>query len=238
MNLFELAIAKKISGGGSAPVIEPLSVTDNGEYSAPSGVDGYSPVTVNVPKGITPSGTKSITENGIYDVTNFASADVNVAGGGGGGASNIVWHKFTPSEPTSLTEVITIPYNGNGYPVEAIIYTADSTFGTTTEYRAAQSLHIEKINKAIAPDYDQTSNDLTSMCEVNRYNPTIANRLNIATDPSNRNFFASVDPSTGNLNRVRMISKNELKIRIAEKGTSNAGLMPGIEYTCIIMYSE
>ena len=32
----------------SAPVIQPLSVTANGTYSAPSGVDGYSPVTVSV----------------------------------------------------------------------------------------------------------------------------------------------------------------------------------------------
>ena len=35
----------------SQPVINPLSVTQNGEYTAPSGVDGYSPVTVNVSGG-------------------------------------------------------------------------------------------------------------------------------------------------------------------------------------------
>ena len=34
---------------GSDPVIQPLSVTANGTYTAPEGVDGYSPVTVNVP---------------------------------------------------------------------------------------------------------------------------------------------------------------------------------------------
>lgn len=37
------------ASGGSDPVIQPLSVTANGAYTAPEGVDGYSPVTVNVP---------------------------------------------------------------------------------------------------------------------------------------------------------------------------------------------
>lgn len=38
-------------GGGAEPVIEPLEITENGTYTAPDGVDGYSPVTVNVPTG-------------------------------------------------------------------------------------------------------------------------------------------------------------------------------------------
>ena len=39
-----------ISGGGGEPTIEALSITANGTYTAPDGVDGYSPVTVNVPQ--------------------------------------------------------------------------------------------------------------------------------------------------------------------------------------------
>lgn len=39
----------QISGGGS-PVIQPLNATANGKYTAPAGVDGYSPVTVNTPE--------------------------------------------------------------------------------------------------------------------------------------------------------------------------------------------
>ena len=41
-------------GGGSEPVIEALSVTSNGTYTAPDGVDGYSPITVNVPQDGSP----------------------------------------------------------------------------------------------------------------------------------------------------------------------------------------
>lgn len=68
-------------GGGTAPVIEPLEVTENGTYTAPSGVDGYSPVTVNVPipEGyIKPSGTLEITENGTHDAEAYKAVSVNV----------------------------------------------------------------------------------------------------------------------------------------------------------------
>lgn len=40
-----------VSVPSQTPVINPLSVTENGTYTAPTGVDGYSPVTVNVQGG-------------------------------------------------------------------------------------------------------------------------------------------------------------------------------------------
>lgn len=78
---------KATNGGGSAPVIESLQVTQNGTYTAPSGVDGYSPVVVNVPVPdgyIKPSGTLQITKNGEHDVAAYAKVNVAVSSGGGG----------------------------------------------------------------------------------------------------------------------------------------------------------
>lgn len=35
-------------GASAAPIVEPLEITENGTYTATAGVDGYSPITVNV----------------------------------------------------------------------------------------------------------------------------------------------------------------------------------------------
>lgn len=43
-----------IQGGAAESVIESLDITSNGTYTAPDGVDGYSPITVNVPQDGSP----------------------------------------------------------------------------------------------------------------------------------------------------------------------------------------
>jgi hypothetical protein len=56
-------------------------VTENGTYTAPDGVDGYSPITVNVPIPdgyIVPSGTKEIISNGNHNVAEYENVNVNV----------------------------------------------------------------------------------------------------------------------------------------------------------------
>ena len=76
----EINLHGKITAGGSLPVIESKNITENGSYTAPSGVDGFNPVVVNVPGPVIES--KNITENGNYTapsgVDGFSPVVVNV----------------------------------------------------------------------------------------------------------------------------------------------------------------
>lgn len=44
-------VTANVNVPSKAPNIQPLEITQNGTYTAPSGVDGYSPITVNVETG-------------------------------------------------------------------------------------------------------------------------------------------------------------------------------------------
>lgn len=59
--------------------------------------------------GITPTGTKEITQNGTYDVTNFASVLVNVASSGGstGVGGNIESGTITPTKQSTTLDIPT-----------------------------------------------------------------------------------------------------------------------------------
>lgn len=67
-DLTSVANAIRAKSGGSSQLAFPAGFV--------SAIDA-------IPTGITPTGTKQITENGTFDVTQFASAEVNVPAGGG-----------------------------------------------------------------------------------------------------------------------------------------------------------
>ena len=87
------------------------SVTNPGGYIVGGTITG-SPVTVSASELV--SGTLSITSNGTHDVTNYASATVNVSGGGGGEAvtekqvnfidyDGTILYSYTKAEAEALT---------------------------------------------------------------------------------------------------------------------------------------
>lgn len=75
----EINLIGKITAGGSRPVMESLSVTENGNYTPGEGVDGFNRVNVNVQPVLE---TLTATENGVYTPgtgkDGFSNVTVNV----------------------------------------------------------------------------------------------------------------------------------------------------------------
>ena len=66
---------------------------------------GYVDAVDAIPTGITPTGTISIAQNGTYDVTDYASASVNVSGDDGSFKGVIERTAVTPTLPSNLTSI-------------------------------------------------------------------------------------------------------------------------------------
>lgn len=65
--IYELLKDRIMNGGaGSEAIIQSLSIQANGTYTAPADIDGYSPITVNVPQKEPNIQNLSITTNGTY----------------------------------------------------------------------------------------------------------------------------------------------------------------------------
>ena len=138
------AIENGGTGGGAAPVIEALTVTENGTYSAPEGVDGYNPVTVNVAssggddlKGIiertattinVPSGITKIGDYMFYKYTKLNSVTLpdSVTSIGNYAFQNCGNMRLS-SLPSGLTSIGSYAFDGCAYMATQISFPSGLT---------------------------------------------------------------------------------------------------------------
>lgn len=162
---------------------QDITITTNGVYRAEAGYTGFGTVTVNVPTEA--SGSVTFTENGTYDITQYASVTVAVPmntvslsvtenGTYTPSGSNIGFSSVSVAVPNQTTS-ITINYNGTYYPQGPYI-----GFDSVTV-----SMHVESLT--ISPTTSTQTYYGTD--EVAGYSPVIVEAVTSAIDsnitPSN-----------------------------------------------------
>ena len=160
-----------------------------------------------------------------------------LAGGGGGGASKIVTGEFTTNTESGVQE-ITIPYEGNGYPVNIYIMSESFDIGSRSDVAPTASICIKKKDSTVAPKYTEASDDEVDMYEIHRYTATNKTRLFYAETLGSINFFSQNDTTQTAWTRVRMSAKNKLKIFTTGIGSNRNGFLSDATYTYTIEYSS
>lgn len=124
----------KIVADDFPAVIDSLStggITPTGTKSITTNgthdVTNFASASVNVPVGVTPTGTKQITTNGTHDVTNYASAQVNVPVGITPSGTKTITENGTHDVTNYASAVVNVPTPAQKTVVRSITLDADVT---------------------------------------------------------------------------------------------------------------
>lgn len=220
-------------GGGLANFDD----TSDGDITASDvtqGKIGYAQGQKVIGTAVAPTGSRTFTENGTFDVTSIAEAVINVAGGGG--ASNFVSGEFTTGT-TEGKQTINIPYTGNGYPLVAMIYVKNPEGEWKTfvgQNAIAQSIMVKNFPD-IEPAYNGSADKDKSSCTSAYKSSATSSTAHKAVHNSAINMFNdSFSAASSSVNRAYFSSANQLNVYV--RGTSY-GFAQDMTYGYCIIYT-
>lgn len=183
-------------------------------------------------------GSRSITENGTYDVTTDASVTVSVSGGG---TSNLVQGSFATNSASGV-QTITIPYTGSGYPICAMVFIKggaynpndDGWYNTIQRYAVGQwTMH--KAIQSSAPTYGTSGSANQAVTTAIYKNSTTSATSYTRTSGMNTNTFSSSNAANAAVTCVRFKNNTAMTVYIA---STSYGLLADTEYEYHIIYSS
>ena len=189
------------------------------------------------------SGSQSITTNGTYDVTTKAEVVVNVSGGGG--ATNLIQGSFTLTQDTEGAYNITIPYNGTGYPIAAMIFPAGGPYNpgedfyTTINRYAVSCWMLCKSVQDVASTY-QTSGTANQGTVVTVYKSSTTNASSYNRGGGqNTNIYSSAAADGGTAPTVaRFKNATTMSLYMKTAGSNQYGFAQNVTYDYIVVYSK
>lgn len=160
---------------------------------------------------------------------------------GGGGASNIVMGEFTTPSSAGVTN-ISIPYTGSGHPIAAMVFVKGGAYNSanTEWYSSVQRYAVGQwtMHKSVQtsnPTYGTSGTQNQGVTTAIYKNSTSTSTTYTRTSAMNTNVFSSGNASNSALNVCKLKTGNVLSYYT---NTSSYGLLPNLEYTYIIIYSE
>lgn len=185
-------------------------------------------------------GSRTVTQNGTYDVSGLAEMVVNVPTGG---ANNFVRGTFTCDGYGSTgIQTIDVSYTGNGYPISMNIYPVEGAYNSESYiYSLVKRYGIifynwVKSDITTPPTYSG-SGVANQASWVRRYKSSTSSATSYSHSTVNNSavVFASGNNPDGGL-CVVMSSNTQFKIKIVSN--SAYGFVPTQQYVYEIVYSS
>lgn len=190
------------------------------------------------------SGSLSISANNTYDVTNYASAVVNVSGG----ASNFVTGTFTTGSSTGTAATFSTGYTGSGYPIALMIWIDggpynNGTGGNTTWYNSVQRYAIGffslvKSQTTTTPTYATSGAANYGTVTVIYKNSTSQATTYSRTSSMTANSYTSSSTNANATNTTAVRFKGDGKTVTYFVASTSYGLLASTKYAYCVLYSS
>lgn len=192
--------------------------------------------------------TKGVNANPNDGLTTLAGKILDIPAGGG--ATNIVQGSFTTANTGNSTGTISLNYNGNGYPICAVIYVSggaynNGTGGDTTWYNSVNRYDVgwvsmTKARTTTIPTYTTSGADNYGVIALIYKNSTSSSTSYTRTSTMTANIYTSSSTNAqANTSCIRFKGNGKtLSYYIGNRSSSYVGLARDTTYDYIVIYSS